>query len=211
MDEIKPTDSLNKAAKIISFIFHPVFIPLYGLILIFFTPTVYSYIPLPVKRLLLLTVSINNIILPLILLLFLKARNHILSWEMENKRERVLPLFIATILYAITSYIIIKIPTPAFIRTYFIGIFFISSLITIINNWWKISIHAAALGALTALALMLSFWMYHSIIWPLVIIIIVAGLILSSRLKLNSHTPAQIWFGFLLGFIVIGSFCLGSS
>jgi len=203
MDEIKPIDSLSKAAKIISVIFHPVFMPLYGLILIFSTPTIYSYISLPAKKMLFLIVLINNIVLPLILLVILKSKKFILSWEMENRKERLLPLFFATILYAITSYVIIKYPVPIFIKTYFVGIFFVAATLTVINNWWKISIHAAASGAITALMLMLSFRMYHITILPLAVTIAVAGLILSSRLKLNSHTPAQAWFGFLLGLIVL--------
>ena len=206
MNEVKPIDSLNKAAKIISAIFHPILIPLYGLILIFSVPTIYSYMSLPVKKSLFLVLLINNVVLPLILLVFLKAKKIILSWEMESRGERLLPLFFATIFYAITSYIIIKFPTPIFIKTYFIGIFFVAASVTVINNWWKISIHAAASGALTALALVLSFRMYHVITLPLMIVIIVAGLMLSARLKLKYHTPAQAWLGFLVGFIVLGMF-----
>ena len=204
MDEIKPADSLNKAAKTISVIFHPLLMPLYGLILIFSVPTIYRYLALPIKKLLFLTVLINNVILPLSLLILLKAKKHILSWEMESRKERMLPLFFTTILYAITSYIIIKYSVPNFIKTYFIGVFFVASSITVINNWWKISIHATASGALTVLALILSFWMYHIILLPLMAIITVAGIILSSRLRLNTHTPAQVWIGFLLGFAELG-------
>ena len=207
MDEIKP-DSLNKAAKTISVIFHPIFAPLYGLILIFSLPTIYGYLSLPLKKMLFLIVLVNNIALPFSLLFFLKTKKHISSWEIENTRERMLPLFFVTILYAMTSYIVIKYPTPIFIKTYFITIFFISSSITVINNWWKISIHAAGMGALTALTLALTFRMHHLIILPLMIIITLAGLILSSRLKLNSHTPAQAWTGFFLGFIELFIFYL---
>ena len=195
------TISLNKAAKTISVIFHPILIPLYGLILIFSVPTIYSYLSLPVKKILILTALVNNIVLPLSLLIFLKMRNHISSWEMESRKERMLPLFFTTILYAITSYLVINYPVPNFIKTYFIGIFFVASSITVINNWWKISIHAAGAGMLTALMLMLSFQMYHIMLLPLMATITIAGLILSSRLRLNCHTPAQVWIGFLLGFI----------
>ena len=206
MNEVKPADLLDRTAKIISVIFHPIFIPLYGLTLIFSVPTIYSYLSLPVKNLLFIMVLINNIILPLILISFLKAKKIISSWEMEDRSERMLPLFFATVLYAVTSYIIIKYPTPIFIKTYFISIVFVASVVTVINNWWKISIHSTASGALTALALILSFRMYNVIIFPLIAVVIIAGLMLSSRLRLNSHTPAQVWLGFLVGFIVLGVF-----
>jgi hypothetical protein len=144
--------------------------------------------------------------MPLILLFFLKAKKVILSWEVESRKERMFPLLFATMLYAITSYITIKYPVPIFIKAYFIGIFFVAASLTVINNWWKISIHAAASGAITALALLLTFRMYHLTILPLMAVIVIAGLILSSRLRLNYHTSAQTWFGFLLGFILLSVF-----
>ena len=209
MEKIKSAGSLNVAAKAISVIFHPLLMPLYGLGLIFSTPTIYSYISLPAKKMLLLIVLINNIVMPLSLLIFLKAKKYISSWEMESRKERMFPLFFATILYAITLYVITKYPVPIFIKAFFIGIFIAASSITIINNWWKISIHAVASGALTALVLMLSFIMYHVTLLPLMAKITAAGLILSSRLKLNSHTSAQVWIGFLLGFILLCILCGG--
>ena len=204
MDEIKPVDTLSKTAKIISSLFHPVFIPLYGLMLIFLTPTIYGYLPFTAKKYLFFLILNNNVNILLLLILFLRIRNQISSWEMESKQERMMPLFLATILYAVTSYIILRYPTSVFIKAFIIGIFFISSSITVINNWWKVSIHAAGAGALTALALLLSFRMYNVIIWPLLMVIILSGLILTSRLRLGSHSSAQVWVGFLLGFIELG-------
>ena len=204
MNETKPVDSLNTAAKIISSLFHPIFIPLYGLALIFSTPTIFGYLPFATKKLLFLIMLINNVVLLCPLMIFLRKRNQILSWEMESLRERMLPLFFATMLYAATAYIVIRHPASIFIKTYIIGIFFISSSITVINNWWKISIHAAGAGAITVLALALSFRMYQVITWPLIAVIVMAGLILASRLRLGSHSPAQVWVGFLLGFFELG-------
>jgi membrane-associated phospholipid phosphatase len=37
---------------------------------------------------------------------------------------------------------------------------------------------------------------------PLIIIIFVSGLVATARLKLNAHTPAQVYTGFLAGFII---------
>lgn len=32
--------------------------------------------------------------------------------------------------------------------------------------------------------------------------VLLAGLVGSSRLYLNTHTPLQVWFGFILGFVI---------
>ncbi len=204
MDNIRTNEFLKKTAKSISVVFHPLFMPLYGLAIIFYTPTLFGYLPFNVKRILFLIVLINNILLPLSLLPYLRYRNQITSWAMDNRRERILPLFIATILYAATSYIIIRYPVPVFIKTFIMGIFIISLLITAITLWWKISVHATAVGSISALVLVLSVKMNSALLWPLLFIIFVSGLTLSARLKLNAHNPPEVWTGFSLGFVSMG-------
>ena len=199
-------DFLVKPAKIISVIFHPLFMPVYGMAIIFSAPTLYGYLPFEVKKLLFLIVLINNVILPLSLLPFLKYRNIISSWTVENRRERIIPLLITTLLYASTSFIVMKFPIPVFLKSFIFAAFFVSLAITVINFWWKISIHSAGAGALSALVLILSLKMYSSLVWYLIMVIIAGGLILSSRLKLNSHSPQEVWLGFLTGSMGLGFF-----
>ena len=198
------TDIPDTLAKIISVVFHPVFMPVYGMIIIFFSPTLFGYLPVAVKKLLLFVLLINNVFLPLSLLPYLKYRNHISSWSMDNRRERMLPLFFAAILYAATSYIIVRYPVPVFIKTFILGVFIVTLALTVINMWWKISIHATAAGAMVALVLVLSLKMDSLMLWPLLAVIISAGLVLSARLKLNAHTPPEVWWGFLSGLTVMG-------
>ena len=199
-------DFLDTLAKIISVIFHPLFMPVYGLAIIFSAPTLFGYIPFTVKRLLIFILVINNILLPLSLLPFFRYKNLISSWSIEERRERIIPLLIATILYATTSFIISSFPIPIFLKSFVIATFLVSLAITVINFWWKISIHSVGSGALTAIVIILSLKMSSNIEWYLISVIITAGLVLSSRLKLNSHNPQQVWLGFLTGFLVLGLF-----
>jgi hypothetical protein len=204
MEEVTTGNWSDKIARGISVVFHPLFMPLYGMLIIFSAPTLFGYLPFNVKRILFLVVLIDNVLLPLSLIPYLKYRNHISSWSMDSRKERMLPLFIATILYAASSYIIIRYPVPLFIKSFILGIFLISLTLTAINLWWKISIHSAAAGAINAMVLVLSFKMYSPLLWPLMIVITGSGLIMSARLKLNSHSPAEVWSGFFLGFISLG-------
>jgi hypothetical protein len=199
MDKVRNEKMLNIIAKTVAVVFHPLFMPVYGITIIFFAPTLAGYLPFSVKRLILLIIIINNVLLPLSLLPYLRYRSHITSWTIDNRSERMLPLFIATILYAATSYIVIRYPVPGFIKNFILGIFIISLLVTVLNLRWKISIHSTAAGAVAALVFVLSLKLNSPLIWPLMIVIISAGLILSSRLKLNVHSPSQVWSGFFLG------------
>jgi len=206
MNNVQDRDFLNKPAKIISAVFHPLFIPVYGMVIIFSAPTLFGYLPFTVKKLLLLIVLINNVFLPLSILSFIRYRNVISSWSVKERKERNIPLLLTALLYFITSYIIMKFQIPAFLKSFLIAIFFVSLVITVINFWWKISIHSAGAGALMSLIVILSFKMYVSIEWYLVLVIIIAGLVLSSRLKLNCHNPPQVWIGFFTGLLGLALF-----
>jgi hypothetical protein len=50
--------------------------------------------------------------------------------------------------------------------------------------------------------------MYTPLIWYLMAVILVDGLILSSRLRLAAHNPSEAWGGFLTGFLGISLFIL---
>ena len=204
MENSRTENLLTLIAKTVSIVFHPLFMPIYGIIIIFSAPTLFGYLPGPIKKLILLIVLINNVLLPLSIMPYLRYRNFITSWSIENRSERMIPMFIVSILYAATSFLIIRYPVPVFIKTFILGVFIISLLLTALNMWWKISIHSAASGAIAALVLVLSFKMNSPLLWPLMIVIISAGLVLSSRLKLNAHNPSEVWSGFFLGYFGLG-------
>jgi len=192
-------DSGVLLAKITSIVFHPLFMPLYGMLIIFSAPTLFGYLPFPVKRLLFLVLLINNVILPVSLLPFFYYRKIITSWSIDDRRERIIPLLITTLLYSSTLFIIYRFPVPAFIKSFIIAAFFLSLTVTVITFWWKISIHSVGAGALIGLVILLSFRMHTPLVWYLVATVVIGGMLLSSRLSLNLHNPQQVWGGFVTG------------
>lgn len=194
------TLSYDSLARTISVLFHPLLMPVYGMLIIFSSSTPFGVLPPNVKRLLLLIVAVNNIFIPISLLPFLMHMNFISEWNLGNKEERKVPMIISTILYATTSYIIFRFPIPHFLKSFFFSTFLLSLIVTIVNFRWKISLHSVGLGALLALILYVAFRMYSPLAWYIVLAVIVSGLVLSSRLQLNAHSPRQVWFGFITGF-----------
>ena len=199
---------LEKTAKIISVIFHPLFIPLYGLIIIFTAPTFFWYVPLKVKGILLLIVATNNIIIPITLMPFFRYRNIISSWMIETRKDRMAPLITVSMFYLITSFIMQRLPIPFFIKAYVFSASLVVIAVTVINFWWKISIHSVGAGALAGVVIVLSVAMTVPLTWFLIPVILISGLILSSRLKLNSNNITEVYVGFLSGFVGINLFML---
>jgi hypothetical protein len=196
----KPKNFLYALAKIIAIIFHPLLMPVYGLAIIFSAPTLLEYLSFNVKKLLILIMLVNNVLLPLSLLPFFIHRNIITSWTISERKERNIPLIITTTLYFATSLIIFRFPIPGFLKSFIFASAFLSLMVTVINFWWKISIHSVGAGSLIGLVLILSLKMLTPLEWYLISAIIAGGLVLSSRLKLNLHNPQQVWVGLFAGF-----------
>lgn len=201
MDSSRSAEFYERMSRTISVIFHPLLVPVYGLLIIFIAPTLYNYLPFEVKKMLILIVLVNNVMLPLSLIPFFVHRNLVSSWFMNERKDRILPLMISTILYTVTTYIIFRFSVPYFLKSFFLAAAFLSFAAAIINFWWKISIHSIGAGALLALVLILSLKMHTPLLWYLIPAILAGGLILSSRLQLNLHNPGQVWTGFLTGFL----------
>jgi membrane-associated phospholipid phosphatase len=191
----------NTVARIISLIFHPLLMPLYGMLIIFSTPTLFGYLPFTVKKILFLIILINNIIVPLLLMPWFRYRNIITSWIVVDRKERRIPLIATSFFYCITVYIIVRYHIPLFIKYFVVASAGLSIAITILNFWSKISIHAAGSGALLAMIIILSFRMHTPLTWLMVSAILSSGLVMYSRLVLNAHTSAEVWSGFFLGFV----------
>jgi hypothetical protein len=204
MKSVTANKYLTLLAKGVSLLFHPLLMPLYSLMVIFYAPTILAYLPSAVKKILFLIILINNVFVPLSLMPYFRYRNIITSWTIVERKERILPLFVTSILYSATAYVIYRFKIPGFIKSYIIASAVLVILITIVNFWWKVSIHSAGAGAVTALITVLSILMQADLIIFLVAAIFFSGLVMTARLYLNSHKPAEVWLGFFLGIAVAG-------
>ncbi len=76
----------------------------------------------------------------------------------------------------------------------------------IVTLFYKISIHSLAITGLIGILLPLNkITEDNRLLFPTVLVICAAGLVMSARLKLGAHTPREVMHGSLIGFIV--GFC----
>jgi membrane-associated phospholipid phosphatase len=188
-------------SQIMAVVFHPVFIPVYGLLLIFNAPTFMVHLPYQMKRVIFMLVAVNMTIVPLALLPLLRYRNIITSYRMETNRERVIPLSLGLIMYLVTTILLFNYQIPNLIKSFMLSATISSFLILMFTFRWKISIHSAGVGGIIAATMALSVRMGASLSWLLVVLIFLSGLVMMSRLFLKVHSPGQVYTGFLVGFI----------
>ncbi|HPT11885.1 MAG TPA: hypothetical protein PLP69_04630, partial [Bacteroidales bacterium] len=200
---------LYRLSQIISIAFHPIFMPLYGLLIIFSAPTILYFVPLKIKKLTLLVIACNNIILPLSLILMLYSRGIIKSFQAREKKERTIVLIISTILYLVTTTLILRLPIPNLIKVYFVSTTFVSFITLIINQFWRLSLHSVAVGGLLTLVCLMVYIFNVPVIWYISGMVLLSGLVMFSRLYNEDHEPAEVWTGFFAGAAsMVGAFIL---
>ncbi|MFO7851331.1 MAG: phosphatase PAP2 family protein [Bacteroidota bacterium] len=207
MTKFSDIEALKVGSQIISVIFFPGFLPIYGLLIIFNAPTLFAY-ELAVrygslKGVILLLAFVNMTVVPVAIMPLLRYRNIISSYSMNVRSDRIVPMAVGSLMYLVTTIIFYSFQIPDIIQSFVLATTILSILILLITLKWKISIHSAGLGSLLAMVMALSVRMQADLAALWIAIILISGLVMAARLYLKAHKPSQIYAGFALGFITM--------
>tara|TARA_R110002012_G_scaffold291564_1_gene486106 strand:+ start:128401 stop:129006 length:606 start_codon:yes stop_codon:yes gene_type:complete len=191
---------MNFILRSISFIFHPIVMPLLGVIFYFSKSP--RYLPMEIIQAKVVSLFILTILLPILLYFLLKSLGKTDSIYLQSTKERIFPLVLNGI---ITLLIIIRVlPSHEIIELYFffLGILLstLSCLILAILKF-KASIHMMAVSGVFMFYLALSIHFSININGTLALIVILIGAIATSRLHLKAHTYPELITGFFIGLI----------
>lgn len=187
----------------VSVIFHPLNIPTYGLIFIFSVGSYVSLLPFEAKKLITLVIGINTLVLPLVMIPLFYRLGIIKSIHMPNHKERLVPIVFTLIPYAFSFYFLRKLPIPSIVPLYMLAATATVVLTLVVTIWWKISIHMVGIGGLTGLVFAFALILQADVIVCLALSFFVAGIVAWARLWLKAHNPAQVYTGFLLGWLTM--------
>lgn len=197
-------------AKIISVIFHPLLVPTYAL-LILINIQVHSILVLPqdYRYTIVGIVFITTFVLPSVIIFILLKTGKIKSLEMHLQQERTLPMIIIAGAFYGTYYLLKQNSLTGLMALFMVGATMLVLLALLVNYMTKISLHMTAWGGLFGTFLGLAISFHYNLIALLFFLIFLVGIVGSARLKLNAHTPMQIYGGFLLGTgIMVLLFCI---
>lgn len=189
-----------RIAKIITFIFHPVFLTLYFLLLLF-SMDFYASLLLPLKAKVIITIIVifTTLLLPGLMTYFFYRLKLITSIRMISKDERIYPLLVQAIFFYMTYYLLKQNNIPVLFSFYMLGATFLTVCALVINFYYKISLHMIGMGGIFGFLLGLSFWFELPLTGVLLIIILLSGLVGAARLKISTHKISEIYSGFLVG------------
>ena len=193
-----------KIARFFSIVFNPYFIPAFALLVVFNAGTYMDFLPFAVKRIAFYVVIILTCLIPLAFIPLFKYQNLIKDYFMSSTRDRYVPLLFNALCSGLGAYFLYHISImPLYIVLFMVSIGILSLISLLISLKWKISNHMMGMGGLTGVILGLIQWNPASLPFYLILSIIIAGFVGSSRLLLKAHTPLQVYAGYLAGVIIV--------
>ncbi|WP_222983159.1 hypothetical protein [Flagellimonas meishanensis] len=183
--------------SIVSYVFHPLFIPVGGTIIYFM---IAPYSTLEIQSGNILPIFILTVIIPIIFFLILKNIGAINSIFLPTLQERKYPLYISCVLLLMILY---KVIPNNYVHELF---YFFTGLLTatctaliLLFLKFKTSIHLLGMGSILMFMIGLSIHFEKNITLAISLFILVTGLVATSRLYLSAHTKVELLIGFLIG------------
>jgi hypothetical protein len=191
-------------AHLFSWLFHPLFITSYVMaFLIFVHPYVYAGADHQNKLLRITHIISTTAFFPLFsVFLMWRLRLFLDSIYLRTAKERIIPYIIAMTFYWWSWDVFKNLPDSPPVTVYFLfGNFLAICGAFLCNIYFKISMHAVAMGGLMIFFLMFSLQDGYSSGSYISIAFLVAGIVCSSRLMVSDHHPFDIYAGLLVGML----------
>ena len=185
-------------ARIMSMVFTPFYLPIVGLIALF----IFSYmslLPMMYKLVMLAMVYLLTVVAPSLLIHLYRLCQGWTSHELGRKERRLVPYIISIVCYFACFFWMEFRNTPRVISIIVVVALTIQMVCALINIWWKISTHTAAIGGVAGGLVSYSIAFSFNPLWWLCFVLILAGAVGTARMILRQHSLSQVVTGFLVG------------
>lgn len=195
---------IRSLALVISIVFQPLLMPTLVFGLVFFAVPEATSIPEEFKLRLFFLLVLSTLLIPMISIIGLRLSGKVKSLHMPEKKYRTIPFLITCIYFLITTWFFYQKSELDPILWQGMGVIsFAVILLSSVTFFWKMSAHMTGVGGLLAVVLVLGkFFSTFEVLYPLLLALILAGLVASSRLYLNAHRPMEVYVGFFAGFAI---------
>ncbi|MDA9338410.1 hypothetical protein OAD34_04215 [Flavobacteriaceae bacterium] len=189
-----------KFHKFISTILHPIVLPTLGVFLYFvFVSQSFE------KRLQLIVLGLVfalTYVVPVLLLLFLRNFGFIKDFQVSTIKERRFPVIFMIFLLYFLGNTIIQIPTIRNLGILFYGTSLsLTCIYVLFSVKLKSSLHLVSMGNMIGFFLIMTNINSLSMLPIIILLVLLSGILASSRLYLKAHTPVELLIGFSLGIV----------
>jgi membrane-associated phospholipid phosphatase len=188
------------AARFVSMLFTPFYLPMVGLAALF----VFSYMsifPLYYKLEVLIMAYLFTILIPTVMIHFYRRYQGWNLIELGHRERRMVPYVISIVSYFTCIFVMERLHMPHFMSAIIIAALLLQIVCALINVWWKISTHTAAIGGVAGALFAFAEYLNFNPVWWLCLVFLVAGILGTSRMILRQHSLSQVVVGFWVGFL----------
>lgn len=190
-------------AKIFSYLFHPLAMTSLAVLILLYSGTSLSVLQPDVKRVTLIVTVLFTFVFPASMIIILYITRMIDNAELQERKERILPIALTIILYLFSFFVMRSIPQLSEGHV----VFFMCPptaliLVLVFNRFMKPSVHMVGVGMLLGIVLVLII-IYGALLQGIfIVIVLIGGILGTTRLVLKLHTPGEVLVGFSIGFLV---------
>ncbi|RTZ00027.1 hypothetical protein EKM02_08985 [Flavobacterium sp. RSP49] len=191
---------MKKTLPLFSYIFHPIFIPAMAtLFFLFFNGSDFVS---QEKIFIFFQVLIVTVLIPVLAFFLLRATGNIDSIMVSKISQRKIPLILHCFLIILLVRKSITIDSYPELHFFLLG-GLMSSLLALILLFLQIkaSLHMIAISSLTVFIIGLSLHLHIQNIFTIALLLLLNGVVATSRLEMKAHTIKELLLGFVLGII----------
>ncbi len=193
-------------ARIVSIVFHPLFIPTYFfLFLSRVAPTALEPVAPVLQPKFLLFIFLVTCVIPVLNLGLIKAFGGFRTFAMPARKERLLPFALISVIYIAVTYMFYVRGSmnlhDNFLR-FFLTIDLLIVAATVATFFFKVSVHSVAVWGLIGILIRFNqLTNKDAIFFGIVVVTMVAGVVMAARLQVGAHTLREVMWGAVLGLI----------
>ena len=193
--------ALRIAAKVVSYIFHPLFIPVYMGWFFVYVLRLFPGRDAWQQTVLILQFFVSYTLLPAATVLIAKALGFVQTVYLKTQKDRIIPYMATMIFYFWMWYVSKNLSFPKETVMFSLAVFLATCFGVFFNTYLKVSMHGLSVGVVITLLFILSLTSSSNFGPFLSIALFIAGLVCTARLINNDHRPVEIYAGLFLGAI----------
>jgi hypothetical protein len=191
---------IRLVARIISVVFHPLFIPVYLSAFLIYINPIFPAFDAAGKMLLLIRFIVMYSVFPLATILLAKALGFVQTIFLKNQKDRIIPYVACGIYYFWMWYVLRNQPQLGKeVVLLALAIFLASSGGLLANSYLKVSMHAISAGVLVTYIILLAFILPVAFGFYISMALLIAGAVCTARLVNSDHHPFEVYLGLAIG------------
>ena len=202
--EAKAMRVLHYISSFFSALLSPLMMPTYGMNVSLWMSNL-LVLTHPAKLTVLSVIFLLTCVVPVALILLLKALKLIEDPHLNNRKERFIPYVITIVCYVASALYLASINAPEWLWMFMFGGGCAALVSMIVNFAWKISAHMAGIGGFVALVCRINADGdgIFELLPVICIAIVIAGILGTSRIAMERHTFWQVIAGTVNGFVCV--------